>query len=226
MIYTASYFWENQHHGKLISISSTVPQGFKVDGQLGFFIPSEYLINRWKKKLIDREEYTSLYRQQCKEQLGHIKLWLNTLKPEEDQTLLCYELPNDFCHRNLAIKLVQHHRPDCYGGCDVLNKEEPEQRFSTWKTNNDWKKELQGLSNDSRERIDFYLRQQAERGWKLAAAWKPTENDHQKGYIQLSYEDLEYIARKLGYKPGWVRIKAYELGINKKFVSAPLFVSD
>lgn len=37
MIYTASYFQPENHHGKLISISRSEPKGFKVDGKLGLF---------------------------------------------------------------------------------------------------------------------------------------------------------------------------------------------
>jgi len=68
-----------------------------------------------------------------------IKHWLANLDSQENMTLLCWESSDinkivtkpvaiaeeakerPFCHRNLAIKLVQKFRPDCYGGRDIIN---------------------------------------------------------------------------------------------------------
>ncbi|MGK7876674.1 MAG: hypothetical protein AB4426_26295 [Xenococcaceae cyanobacterium] len=139
MIYTASYFESNRHHGKLLSISRSIPQGFRVDGRLEFFVPSADLLRDWKKKRIGEEEYINRYREQIRANLKAIKTWLSNLDPKEDITLLCWEHSGidetkkrwqetgewkeqrPFCHRNLVIKLVEKFRPDCYGGTDVLN---------------------------------------------------------------------------------------------------------
>jgi hypothetical protein len=61
VIYTASYFETNRHHGKLLSISRSIPQGFRVDGRLEFFIPGADLLWDWKTKRINEEEYTNRY---------------------------------------------------------------------------------------------------------------------------------------------------------------------
>ena len=79
MIYTASYFETNRHHGQLISISRSIPKGFRVDGRLEFFIPSADLLRDWKEKLINQEEYTNRYREQIKANLKLIKAWLERL---------------------------------------------------------------------------------------------------------------------------------------------------
>lgn len=146
MIYTASYFEPHRYHGQLLSISRTVPQGFRVDGRLEFFVPSADLLRSWKEKRIGEQEYTNRYREQIKANFKTIKTWLSTLDPKVDMTLLCWERngidetmkrslkarlrrgqegkwheEHPFCHRNLAIKLVEKFRPDCYGGTDVLN---------------------------------------------------------------------------------------------------------
>lgn len=138
MIYSASYFEPNRHHGQLISISRSLPQGFRVDGRLEFFVPNTDLLRSWKEKLIGEEEYTNRYREQIKANFKTIKTWLSNLDPKVDMTLLCWERSgidetmkrwqegqwheeHPFCHRNLALKLVQKFRPDCYGGTDVLN---------------------------------------------------------------------------------------------------------
>lgn len=139
MIYTASYFEPNRHHGQLLSISHSIPQGFRVDGRLEFLVPGVDLLRGWKEKLIGEEEYTNRDREQIKANFKAIKAWLSNLNPKKDMTLLCWERSGidetlkrweetgqwheerPFCHRNLAIKLVQRFRPDCYGGTDVLN---------------------------------------------------------------------------------------------------------
>jgi hypothetical protein len=140
VIYTASYSERNRHHGQLISISRSIPQGFRIDGRLEFFVPSADLLRDWKEKRINsEEEYTNRYREQIRAHLKPIKTWLENLDPRQDQTLLCWERSGidetlkrwqktgqwhekrPFCHRNLVIKLVEKFRPDCYGGMDVIN---------------------------------------------------------------------------------------------------------
>ncbi|MGH2413732.1 MAG: hypothetical protein ACRDEA_08580 [Microcystaceae cyanobacterium] len=121
MIYTASYFESNRHHGKLISISRNIPKGFRVDGVIEFFIPHISLLKDWKAKAIDQEDYTNRYREQIRANLKTIKAWLEGLDPGKEQTLLCWEKSGidetlkrwqetgqwkeerPFCHRNLAI---------------------------------------------------------------------------------------------------------------------------
>jgi len=138
VIYTASYFEPNRHHGKLLSISRSIPQGFQVEGRLEFFIPIADLLQDWKKQRIGKVEYTDRYREQIKANLKTIQAWLSDLDPKEDMTLLCWERSGKdrtlvssqgksqlneeqpFCHRNLVIKLVYRFRLDCYGGTDVI----------------------------------------------------------------------------------------------------------
>jgi hypothetical protein len=73
VIYTASYFEPNRHHGKLLSISRSIPQGFQVEGRLEFFIPSAALLQDWKKQRISKAEYTDRYREQIKANLKAIQ---------------------------------------------------------------------------------------------------------------------------------------------------------
>lgn len=138
MIYTASYFEENCHHGRLISISRSEPKRIRIHDKLDFLVPSAELLRDWKSNLIDVAGYTARYREEVRQNWKSVKTWLNSLDPVEDQTLLCWEgsgidetlkrwqetgqwrEEQPFCHRNLAIKLVERYRPDCYGGRDVL----------------------------------------------------------------------------------------------------------
>lgn len=119
MLYTASYLEPKNHHGSLICISRSIPKGFKVAKNLPFLIPDANLLNDWKAKTIDEEIYTQRYREQIKQSWKKVKTWLDSLEAKEHQTLLCWEKSGSFCHRKLVGKLIQHYRPDTWGGGDI-----------------------------------------------------------------------------------------------------------
>ena len=118
-IFTASYFEPANHHGKLVSISRSKPKGIAVQERLALLAPSQKLLDDWKAESIDQEEYTNRYRQELGPKLHKFRSWISTVDPGEDITLLCWEKAGEFCHRNLAIKLVEKYRPEIFGGCDV-----------------------------------------------------------------------------------------------------------
>ena len=125
MIYLTGFQnWEKQF-GKLVSIANSEPEGFKgnVD-RLHFFAPNWKDVNLWKtsfKADADWENFVAMYRLVCRERWRSIAHWLKNLNPEEDTTLLCWERASSRCHRSLVAKIVEHYRPDCYGGLDVQN---------------------------------------------------------------------------------------------------------
>lgn len=125
MLYTASYFEPEHHHGKLLAISRSVPRGFKVDGDLDFLAPNAQLLSLWKDNKIDEAAYCQCYRLQLKESWQQVSDWLKSLDAKTTVTLLCYEPKLAFCHRNLVAKLVRKNRPDVFGGCDVRRVEIP-----------------------------------------------------------------------------------------------------
>jgi uncharacterized protein YeaO (DUF488 family) len=122
MIYTASYFQKENHHGKLVSVSRTIPKIFSTMETLNFFTPSSFLLKDWKDGVITKEQYIARFRKEIRGNLPKITEWVNKLDPSVDLTLLCWEKAGEFCHRNLIIKFIERDRPDCYGGCDILNK--------------------------------------------------------------------------------------------------------
>ena len=119
MIYTASYFQSENHHGSRISISRSEPQKIAVDGKLAIFVPEQSILSDYKHGRIDIEGYINRYREQMRRSLPQIRAWLDSLDPSVDMTLLCWEKAGQFCHRNLAIAFVERYRPDCFGGRDV-----------------------------------------------------------------------------------------------------------
>lgn len=120
MLYTASYFERVHHHGRLIAISRSIPKNFKTDGKLDFLVPNAQLLDEWKTKSIDEDQYCQRYRLQIKESWQQVSDWLNSLDTKTNHTLLCWEAKGAFCHRNLVAKLVQKHRSGVFGGCDVM----------------------------------------------------------------------------------------------------------
>lgn len=118
-IFTASYFETENHHGELVSISRSVPKGFKVAQKLRFLTPSPAILKSWKDQAISEEEYTAHFRAQLKSSWEQIKPWLDELDPSNVLTLLCWEPQGSFCHRNLVAQMIQKFRPDCFGGCDI-----------------------------------------------------------------------------------------------------------
>jgi uncharacterized protein YeaO (DUF488 family) len=118
-IYAASYFEPSNHHGKLVGISRTTPKGFVVQERLSLLVPSKELLADWKAGALDEAQYTARYRTELQSKFPKIRYWLDAVDPAEDVTLLCWERAGEFCHRNLVLKLVERHRPECYGGSDV-----------------------------------------------------------------------------------------------------------
>lgn len=121
MIYTASYFQPDNHHGQVISISLSAPRNVKKHGEIKMFAPNRELLNDYKAKRVDDEGYVARYREQLRPIWPQIKEWLDSLNPDEDMTLCCWEKAGEFCHRNLVIKFIETYRPDCLGGQDVPN---------------------------------------------------------------------------------------------------------
>jgi len=119
MIYTASYFKPKSHYGTLVCISRSAPTWFNADHSLSFFTPSTSLLRHWKKNQ-DESYYRERFREQIIENKVRVNSWLQELVPDQDQTLLCWEKPGEFCHRNLVGLLVAKYRPDCWGGADLI----------------------------------------------------------------------------------------------------------
>ncbi len=137
MLYCASYNQPENHHGRLISISCTIPKGIEVAGHLDFFKPTEDLLKWWKTSPQDDKawaEYTSQFWATLADRKAQILEWVHALekKPSQDITLLCWEKAGDRCHRNLVARLLQKHCPESFGGCDVPRFQVGDKVTWTW----------------------------------------------------------------------------------------------
>lgn len=117
MIYTASYFDKNSHRGDLVSISLSLPSGVERHRDIAFdlhqFKPTRDMLK------IPEAEYIPKFWTLMEQRRRLVEDWLGVIRPEVDMTLLCWEPPGKFCHRNLVLKIVAKYRPDCLGGADV-----------------------------------------------------------------------------------------------------------
>ena len=123
MLYTASYFQPETHHGKLISISASQPAQFKKLPTLNFFAPTWKLVEQWKnskKTPKDWHDYQDHFYHLVDERWNQIEDWFGDRTfLEENITLLCWEKPKDYCHRNDVGALIAANLPYLWGGGDV-----------------------------------------------------------------------------------------------------------
>lgn len=114
MIYTASHFACNCHHGIRASVSLKDPPDHPADIRLTFFNPLPNMING-----MDRKQYLSLWWGLMEQRRPQVEAWLASLDPATHTTLLCWEKAGNFSHRNLILAIVKKYRPDCFGGNDI-----------------------------------------------------------------------------------------------------------
>lgn len=132
MIYFASYFAPLHHHGLKVSISQSIPDGFKCDRHLDYLAPPKGTLEYWQKVLEERkpglptesdwELFKIGYRIHKKKVLSEFKEFLEFCEPHEDMTFLCWEKQDNWCHRNLVAKVVEKMFPHLYGGCDTASR--------------------------------------------------------------------------------------------------------
>jgi hypothetical protein len=141
MIYAASYCYPEHHHGFLVPLTHRYPyrvwretpteeerhkrpiieQGRRLDPKraiaVKFLAPTKELAALYKSE--GEAAFIEGYRLQIKANYYAIRAYLESRDPAIDETWLSNGAPGVFSHRNLALKLVEKYRTDCYGGADV-----------------------------------------------------------------------------------------------------------
>jgi len=85
------------------------------------FVPSKRLLDWWKNSnqvRDDRLEYRSKFADELTTNDEKIARWL-TQGHRRDVTLLCWEKPGDFCHRQIVGEVIQSLLPDYWGGDNI-----------------------------------------------------------------------------------------------------------
>lgn len=110
-IYT-SYYGNHNHFPKdsyLVSVSLTSPKGM-CDKDLFSLSPDINTLEAYKKNIIDEDQYTSTYYNKLSAIKPEVKQKLIDFLHTQEAThpggvfLLCYERPEQFCHRHLLAK--------------------------------------------------------------------------------------------------------------------------
>ena len=118
MLTFASWYERWNWRGKLMRISYTAgrKKGLKKSlynwGVIPCLIPAWELVKAYRAGRMTQEEYAPAYLRGLGEKQDQVSEWLDSLKPDEDVTLLCHEKEGEFCHRLLVAELVHKQRPD------------------------------------------------------------------------------------------------------------------
>lgn len=78
------------------------------------FAPKIEFFNKWKISK-DNDYYIKCYKEQVLEDLSLLSVLrdLSSLSNNKDIVLLCYEKPNDFCHRHLVSEWFRSYNINC-----------------------------------------------------------------------------------------------------------------
>lgn len=111
MIYTSYYANKTLQQNKnfiFVQISLSKPISFTVDYNIPQFAPSWSLLNDYKNKICDEQQYKSRYIEELnkypKERFIKFINWCKT--KDKDIVLLCYEGKDKFCHRHILAEYL------------------------------------------------------------------------------------------------------------------------
>lgn len=103
MTITTSYY-DNQKVTNPVAISSRPPAGYTGNWYKKLAPPvNPNIVVRYKKGKITQEQYVEMYTEMVLNQLDCQAVYDEIIALYgEDATLLCYEMPDEFCHRHLV----------------------------------------------------------------------------------------------------------------------------
>jgi hypothetical protein len=95
-----------------VSISLSVPAWASPAGSVPCLAPTWAMVRGYNAARLSQADYVDQYRDLLAERWADVQVWLDSLDPEQDVTLCCWEPAGHFCHRQLVALLVRRHRPD------------------------------------------------------------------------------------------------------------------
>lgn len=102
-LYT-SYFAKSANNPKAVSISVGVPAWY-TGRQNGLVTPGWPLFSDYKKGKITQQQYISTYRDKL-DKIGERKILSQFT---DGDVLLCWEKPDEFCHRHILAQWLREH---------------------------------------------------------------------------------------------------------------------
>lgn len=98
-----SYF--AARHPNPVSIALYPPRGWDVARRYQILAPTTAILQQWKAKLINEEQYTTLYYKQVLSPLDPSVIYNELVSTYgAGCALVCYEKPGDFCHRHIVAQ--------------------------------------------------------------------------------------------------------------------------
>ncbi len=92
----------------LVSIARYEPKWFTGDlRKIPSFAPTTDLLRKYKSGEVGADKYTEVYLNQLK------KLDFNHIDLRNGDILLCYERPDEFCHRHILAEYISLIYPTC-----------------------------------------------------------------------------------------------------------------
>ena len=116
MLYTASFYHQEHWEGKPYRVSRAHPRGQTTRWEVQpFLYPSRQLLTEYRDGALDFDGLSERYREEL--QTNHdweedFQGWVDSLKPEEDFTLLCFEPEGEPCHRRVAAAWLLEISPE------------------------------------------------------------------------------------------------------------------
>lgn len=97
-------YYDNSQVSNPVAISSRPPEGYTGNWYKKLAPPvNPNIVVRYKKGTITQEQYVEMYTEMVLNQLDCQAVYNEILELYgNDATLLCYELPGEFCHRHLV----------------------------------------------------------------------------------------------------------------------------
>ena len=116
MLYTASFYHSEHWEGTPYRISRAHPRGQTTKWEVQpFLYPSRRVLDEYRHGLIDFGGLTSRYREELETNYNweaDFQDWLDSLKPEHNFTLLCFEPSGEPCHRRVAADWLLEKKPE------------------------------------------------------------------------------------------------------------------
>lgn len=96
-----------------VQVSNSAPKGFQTDIVFKETIPDwDTLVKPYKEGRLNDTDYIKKYEAQLDKKAFEVLLILDTIIEQahgKDIVLLCYERPENFCHRHILAKWLEKH---------------------------------------------------------------------------------------------------------------------
>lgn len=121
MIYTSYFANIKKLDGICYTVSGLIPsfyndlmkQNPNIYKRYIQFAPKKYWWKQWKEGKLNNDQFVNLYKETVLDKININNVLNQFNKYKQDIFLLCYQKPNDFCHRHLICQWLNKHDIEC-----------------------------------------------------------------------------------------------------------------